>query len=81
MTFPIFFISSDRVVGGGIYGAGAWTTVPPLESGSRGDEEGGMAEEIRSFLISFGTYLFCTFSWWVLRTGFDRGWLLVLVCL
>ena len=78
-NFP--FNSSDRVAGGGIYGAGAWTTVPPFESGPRGDQEGGMAEEIKSFLISFGTYLFFTFAWWALKAGFDAGGLLVLVFL
>ena len=74
VKFP--FISSDRVVGGGIYGAGAWTTVPPFVSGSRGGQEEGMAEEIKSFLISFGTYLFFTFAWWALKAGFDAGELL-----
>ena len=38
-----------------------------------------MAEEIKSFLISFGTYLFFTFAWWALKAGFDAGELLVLV--
>ena len=75
--FP--FVSSDRVVGGGIYGAGAWTTVPPFESGSRGGQEDGMAQEIKSFLISFGTYLFFTFAWWALKAGFDAGELLALL--
>ena len=35
-----------------------------------------MAEEIKSFLISFGTYLFFTFAWWALKAGFDAGELL-----
>ena len=74
-----FFHSSDRVVGGGIYGAGAWTTDPPFEPGLRGDQESGMAEEIKSFLISFGTYLFFTFAWWAFKAGFDAGGLLVLI--
>ena len=78
-NFP--FVFSDRVVGGGMYGAGAWTTVPPFESRSRGGQEDGMAEEIKSFLISFGTYLFFTFAWWALKAGFDAGELLVLVFL
>ena len=77
LNFPFTF--SDRVVGGGIYGAGAWTTEPPFDSGPRGGREGGMAEEIKSFLISFGTYLFFTFSWWALKTGFDAGEAIVLV--
>ena len=38
-----------------------------------------MAEEIKSFLISFGTYLFFTFAWWALKAGFYAGELLVLV--
>ena len=79
MIFPVFFNSSDRVVGGGVYGAGVWSTEPPFASGPRGGREGGMAEEIKSFLISFGTYLFFTFSWWALKTGFDAGEVIVLV--
>ena len=38
-----------------------------------------MAEEIKSFLISFGTYLFFTFAWWAFKAGFDAGGLLVLI--
>ena len=79
MIFPVFFNSSDRVIGGGVYGAGVWSTEPPFASGPRGGREGGMAEEIKSFLISFGTYLFFTFSWWALKTGFDAGEAIVLV--
>ena len=78
LMFIFFFLfslfSSDRVAGGGL-----WTTVPPFESGSRGDQEGGMAEEVKSFLISFVSYLFFTGVWWALKTGFDAGELLVLV--
>ena len=79
LTQNPFFYSSDRVVGGGIYGAGAWTTDPPFEPGPRGDQESGMTEEIKSFLISFGTYLFFTFAWWAFKAGFDAGELLVLI--
>ena len=79
LTQNLFFHSSDRVVGGGIYGAGAWTTVPPFKPGPRRDQESGMAEEIKSFLISFGTYLFFTFAWWAFKAGFDAGGLLVLI--